>query len=276
MYESFTFHVWVEREILSSPTCRNTRLFIIIIHAYVSLSLWSLSINWFIDYIIKHSSKSRGADEVLNFRPLDDEGLWEGRMDGRSPDADNLKVEQWILFLCACAVIMQQVPSTFRFTLLRFATLITTYICTSNAKLSQPEHSPSSVYFSLTDSLLTLSGQASFNLRQISPEYPNAPANICHRPHQSLDYPEGVNYPDYPGKGSPEIVNFKSCEIYHSSSDITQTSHLGWELLWTLLCIRASHLVFYFRSIISDVGDVDIPLIHLGDDNITILRKMVA
>ena len=34
----------------------------------------------------------------------------------------------------------------------------------------------------------------SIHIRQISPDYPNTPVNICHRPYLSPDYPGGVNY----------------------------------------------------------------------------------
>ena len=58
-----------------------------------------------------------------------------------------------------------------------------------------------------------------FYIRQISPEYPNTPLNIFHRPQ-----------PEYPGKGTAGIVNLNAKFIidHLSCSDYTQTSHLGW------------------------------------------------
>ena len=101
----------------------------------------------------------------------------------------------------------------------------------------------------------------------MSPDYPNTPVNIWHRPQLS---------PEYPGKGSQEILNFKSCEIYHLSCfDHIQTGHLGGDILWPLLCIRlptwSSILEAWYltwrRRHTSYQRD------HLGNDNITILRK---
>ena len=43
----------------------------------------------------------------------------------------------------------------------------------------------------------------------------------------------------------------------------------------TIVLYKVSQLIFYFGSIISDIGDVDIPPIRriMGDNNIIKLRK---
>ena len=76
---------------------------------------------------------------LLRFWPL-------GEEDERSPDADSLKVELWILFLCSSAVIISQLPATFhslrypyyrifsKISLLRYLSL-STYVCTIHSSM---------------------------------------------------------------------------------------------------------------------------------------------